>query len=218
MKVGTDAVLLGASVDVSGAGNILEIGTGCGVIALMLAQRSQAIIDAIDIDEASVIQARQNAEASPWKDRMQFIHSSLQDYSLKSKKLYDTVVCNPPYFSRSLKSPVKTRNVARHNDTLTFTELVDISAKLITDTGSLWVILPVNEFDDFLEDARSHRFHIHYIMKITSIEDRAFQRMILQLRKIPPNTIIERQLAIKSADKSYTSEYKELTGEFYLDF
>ena len=218
MRVGTDAVLLGASVEVSGVGNILEIGTGCGVIALMLAQRSQALIDAIDIDEASVVQAGRNVRNSPWNDRIRVIHNSLQDYTHKANQQYDLIVCNPPYFSRSLKSPVKTRNIARHHDTLSFTELLEGSAKLMTDTGSLWVILPIMEYKEFIETAALKGFFLQYKMMITSLENKEYQRIILQLKTIPAEDIREKFLAIKTADQSFSKEYIELTGEFYLDF
>src|SRR5512133_2382473 len=120
MKVGTDAVLLAAIVEIEGAGKILEIGTGSGVIALILAQRSGARIDAIEIDRDSVSQAEENALNSPWKDRIDIIHSSLQEFATQSSNNYDLIITNPPYFSNSLKSSDKKRNISRHNDSLNF--------------------------------------------------------------------------------------------------
>jgi tRNA1Val (adenine37-N6)-methyltransferase len=218
MKVGTDAVLLGAVAEVEKASDILEIGTGCGVIALMLAQRSQARIDAVEIDEESVKQARENAGHSPWNERIQIIHSSLQDFVIRSDIKYSLVVSNPPFFSRSLKSPDKKRNISRHNDSLTFEELLVSSFELMLDSASLWLILPVNEYEEFIEKVANKGFFIHYKMKVASREGKEYQRVILQLKKIPAGKIREWELTIKTLDNSFTKEYRELTREFYIDF
>lgn len=218
MRVGTDAVLLGASAEVPGAVNILEIGTGCGVIALMLAQRSDAIIDAVEIDSASVQQAHGNVLNSPWKDRINVIHSSLQDFARQTEKKYSLVISNPPYFSHSLKSPCNKRNISRHNDSLSFEELMDCSSRLIIPGGSLWVILPVKEFKVFDAIAAHKGFYIHYKMRITSREGKEYQRIILQYKTIRAENTREKFLAIITADGSFSKDYIELTREFYLDF
>jgi tRNA1Val (adenine37-N6)-methyltransferase len=218
MKVGTDAVLLGVVAAVEKAFDILEIGTGCGVIALMLAQRSQALIDAIEIDEESVKQARKNAGNSPWNDRINIIHSSLHEFVKQSDKKYSLVISNPPFFSRSLKSPDKKRNAARHNDSLSFIELLDGSSQIMMPGASLWVILPIKECKEFIETAANKGFFIHYKMEITSRQGKEYHRIILQLKKIPAGKIHERVLAIKTQDNSFTKEYKEMTREFYIDF
>ena len=125
MKVGTDAVLLGS---ISGSGNpksILEIGVGTGVVSLMLAQRfPEARITGVEIDREAWEQASENARQSPWKDRIDFVHMSFQDFCLKQGQKYDLIVSNPPFFPNHLKSPDPKRNLALHNDTLSFGELV----------------------------------------------------------------------------------------------
>jgi tRNA1Val (adenine37-N6)-methyltransferase len=218
MKVGTDAVLLGATADVSEATNILEIGTGCGVIALMLAQRSEARIDAIDIDEASVGEARKNTGNSPWKDRITVIHRSLQDHVNQTEEKYDLIVSNPPYFSRSLKSPKESRNISRHNDMLSFDDLVSCSTKLMTAEASIWVILPVKESEEFIESASEKGFFIHFQMKIFPKTGQCQHRNIFQLKRISGTPASVKYLNIRNADGSSTEEYKKLTKEFYLDF
>jgi len=217
MKVGTDAVLVGAVTEVESVANILEIGTGCGVIALMLAQRSQAMIDAIEIDEESVIQAKENAGNCPWKDRITIIHSSLQDFVTQNDKRYDLVVSNPPYFSNSLKSSDMKRNIARHNDTLSFEDLLDCSSQIMMPGASLWVILPIKEFKAFIEIAAHKGFFNHYKMMIKSREGKEYHRIILQLKTIPAEYIREQSLAIKTAGHSFAKAYRELTREFYID-
>jgi len=218
MKVGTDAVLLGAAVESGTAANILEIGTGCGVIALILAQRSKARIDAIEIDEESVGQARENAGNSLWKDRINIIHSSLQDFIHLTEKKYDVIVSNPPFFSRSLKSSDKKRNISRHNDSLSYNELISGSLRLMLQEGSLWIILPVKEGMEFIEIAGKYSFFVHFLLKIFPKTGQKCHRIILHVKKTEPDKIKERTLAIKHADNSYSREYMEVTKEFYIDF
>jgi len=218
MKVGTDAVLLGAIAEVENSGNILEIGTGCGVIALILAQRSQSQIDAIEIDEESARQAGENIRNSSWKDRITIIHSSLQDFILRSEERYDLVISNPPYFSRSLKSSDKKRNISRHNDLLSFDELITGSTGAMSPGGSLWVILPVKESMDFIEKAMNYRLHLHLEMKITPKTGKECHRVIMHFMNAPAKTVAQKNFTIRNADNSYTMEYKEVTRDLYLDF
>ena len=217
MKVGTDAVLLGAVADVDQIRKILDIGTGCGVIALMLAQRSHARIDAIEIDEASADQAIENARNSPWHDRVNIMHISFQKFISQNPKKYDLVVSNPPFFSRSLKSYNQQRNISRHNDSLSFTELISGSRQLMSVEGSLWVVLPLTESMNFIDIALKHFLYMHFRMKITPAEGKECHRAILQLKKKPAAEPIEKSLVIKVAPNRYSEEYVDLTREFYLD-
>lgn len=218
MKVGTDAVLLGAVAEVTGAKKILDIGTGCGVIALMLTQRSDAVTDAIDIDEESVKQARENVAQSLWKDRITVIHSSLQEFAATSEKRYDLVVSNPPYFSKSLKSPSEKRNISRHNDELSFSDLIFYSRKLLEADASLWVILPVKESEEFIGSALRSELFIHTKINLFSKPGRGQHRIILELKKIHSSKPREDILNIKNSNGCYSEEYKRLTKDFYLDF
>jgi tRNA1Val (adenine37-N6)-methyltransferase len=218
MKVGTDAVLLGALADTGNAAKILEIGTGSGVIALILAQRCSALIDAIEVDENSACQARENVNASPWKDRIRVIHGAFQEFSHHAGSLYDLVISNPPYFSRCLKSPDEKRNIARHNDSLSFEELVDGAARVMSPFASLWVILPARESVEFIEIAKKNGFHIHSLLKIFSGPGQANHRIIIQLKKIPADKVIESSLSIKDNENRFSNEYIEVTKELYIDF
>lgn len=218
MKVGTDAVLLGAIVEMEGADSILEIGTGCGVIALMLAQRSDAMIDAIDIDEGSVIQARENVEQSPWKSRIKVYHSSLQKFKKAENQQYDLIISNPPFFSRSLKSPNEKKNLSKHNDSLSFHELAEYSYTLMKPDASLWVILPARESEEFVEIAEYQKLFIHNNIKVFSKSQGCHYRNIIHLRKDAPLNKEKKSLFIKDENGSYTEEYKQLTKDFYLDF
>lgn len=118
MKVGTDGVLLGAWTECDNCKDMLDIGTGCGLIALMLAQKSAAFIDAIEIDNTAAIQAADNFKNSKWSNRLTIIHKSLQVHANSTSKKYDLIVSNPPFFENSLKTPLASRNIARHNEHL----------------------------------------------------------------------------------------------------
>jgi tRNA1Val (adenine37-N6)-methyltransferase len=216
MKVGTDAVLLGIAPDVAGARRILEVGTGSGVIALVLAQRSAARIDAIDVDEESVMQAKENVASSPWPDRIHILHTSFQDYQAGEK--YDLIVSNPPYFSGTYKSHLKKRNIARHNDQLSFGDLINHSDRLLNDSGNLWVILPVKESLQFIDLAENRGFYVNSILKIIPKAGKECNRLILNLNREEAEDIRIASLTHWREDGKWTQEYIRFTGEFYVDF
>lgn len=165
MKVGTDAVLLGAWVIPNGSKQILDIGTGTGVVALMLAQKTEAHIDAIDIDENAFIQAKQNVSESKFANQVSVIHSSLQDYSKITSNKYNLIVTNPPYFEQSLKSSDEQRSFARHADVLPFEELIEGVTKLLDQKGKFCLILPTLEAEKFRAMAQKKRVISFQIIK-----------------------------------------------------
>ena len=218
MKVGTDAVLLGAWADISGAERILDIGTGSGVIALMLAQRSNAIIDAIDIDEISCAQANENFKASLWAERLKAKNFSLKEFTEKKFGKYNLVVSNPPYFTDSYKPADERRNSARHNDLLPFSELIDCTAKLLSGNGKFCVIIPVKESETFISIAEKHGLSPSRITTLfPTSEKSAFRKLILFSFK--KRTVSYDDLIIEEAGPhDYSKEYKELTKEYYTIF
>ena len=218
MRVGTDAVLLGAAVNVKGAKSILEIGTGCGIIALALAQRSEALIDALEVDDESVIQAKQNVEASPWKGRIEIIHCPLQEFLPEGDRKYDLIVSNPPYFSGTFKSFKSKRNISRHNERLTFDELIEKSDELLNDAGSLWIILPVKESLEFIDKAQRSGFFLNYLLKIIPKTGKVYNRVIIQLKREEVPEIKIETLTHWNANGSWAGEFKRFTGDFYIDF
>lgn len=218
MRVGTDAVLLAAAVDIENAKDILEIGTGCGIIALALAQRSEALIDALEIDEDSVDQARENIEASSWKDRIRILHQSLQEYRPVGNRKYDLIVSNPPFFSGTYKSHKSKRNISRQNERLTLGELIDYADKLLNDLGSLWVILPVKESLEFIDQAEQCGFFVHYMLKVIPKAGKEHNRVIIQLKREDVPDIRIETLTHWNADGSWSEEFKRFTGEYYIDF
>ena len=137
MKVGTDGVLLGAWVNVENAQRILDVGTGTGLIALMCAQRSESVIDAVEVDRAASEQAAVNCSASPWKDRITVVHDSFQHFAESTAYRYDLIVSNPPFFKNSLKPKGLARSLARHDDRLSYESLLYYTVKILEPGGTL---------------------------------------------------------------------------------
>lgn len=220
MKVGTDAVLLGAWVKTDNSTNILDIGTGSGVIALMLAQRSLgAKITAIDIDEPAILQAAENINNSPFAEKIIVRHCSLQDLSKTSDRKYDLIVTNPPYFIDSLKSSDINRTKARHTETLTHLELIDGVKQLLDQKGRFSLILPRNEALLFRNSAESRGLYLSRLLKIYTTKHKEAEKRHLMQFEFRETEFSESSLVIEHEQhRHYTEEYKELTREFYIHF
>lgn len=219
MKVGTDAVLLGAWANPNGANKILDIGTGTGIIALMLAQKSDAIIDAIDIDKNSYLQAQENVNNSKWNDRV-FVHlSSLQDFSQENNGPYELIISNPPYFIDSSKSSEAKRTTARHADVLTYEHLLDGVLKLLSPQGKFYIILPSKEGEIFRDMAESRKLFLCKLTRVRTREDKTTEKRLLMSFGKERKTFSEDSLTIEMNERhNYTPEYKELTKDYYLGF
>lgn len=216
MKVGTDGVLLGAWTQPKDAKAILDIGTGTGLIALMLAQRNGADIDAIDIDQEATLQARENFEASPWSDRLHAIHNSIQHYSETVSKRYDLIVSNPPYFIGAHPAPSEARNIARHmDDSLSIEELSSCVKKLLQPQGRFCVILPFMEGMKFIDQAKQEGLFANRITKVKTKADRPEKRLMMEFEMVM-KTPVEDELIILEADDSYSQAYVALTFEYYM--
>lgn len=217
MKVNTDAVLLGAWVDIAGAESILDIGTGSGIIALMLAQRSDATINAIDIDKNSYEQAKDNFQNSAWSNRLNAIHKSLQEYVENSFEKYDLIVSNPPFFSNSLKSPSHSKTFSKHDDKLMHKELLAGVQKLLNSGGRFCVILPYSEISRFKEQALVENLYCLKQINIITKRGKKIHRTILELIQIRTGDFAESILTIRNTDNSFTKAYIDMTKDFYLN-
>ena len=218
MKVGTDGTLLGAWATLPAEGAILDIGTGTGLIAIMAAQRSEgAKITAIDIDEDCVLQARENATASPWPDRIEVVHSALQDFTPTQK--FDCIISNPPYFIDSQLSPDAARSTARHTATLPFDELVSGVKRLLADNGRFSLILPQPEMERFRSAARGELFTVREC-HVWSTPTSGVRRVMAELQTNPPAElpITEKIIIEENGRHQYSDEYRRLTCDFYLKF
>jgi len=218
MKVGTDGVLLGAWAEIRNAQNILDIGTGTGLIALMMAQRSPAKIDGVEIDFSAYEQARENVARSPWNGRIFILHQSFQDFAKQSRKRYDLISTNPPYFSNSHFTPEQKRTDARHDHKLNFEEILLGSSQTMNSNGRLNIILPAHSAKAF--EAKAQKYHFWCTRK-TYVKPTPYKdpkRVLLEFstKKEP---LRENYLVIETHKRHhYTKEYKELTKNFYLNF
>lgn len=215
MKVGTDGVLIGAWCDVAGARHVLDVGTGCGLIALMVAQRnSDARILGIDIDDDSIIEAIFNFEQSPWKDRLSGTVVDFNNY--ESSSLFDLIVSNPPFFNNGVEAPERQRNMARHTSALTFEQLITKSNILLADNGILAIITPIEVENEIRRCAVHSNMSIKRLAKVVPVDGAAPKRLMWELVKGNTNTQNE-QITICAPDKTYTQQYINLTGDFYLN-
>jgi tRNA1Val (adenine37-N6)-methyltransferase len=216
-KVGTDGVLLGAAADIRDVKSVLDIGTGSGVIALMLAQRSDAEIVAIEPDMESYTQASENVKDSPWKTRINVLSLKIQDYSPENIK-FDLVVSNPPFFSDSLKNPDPRIAAARHNDSLSRTELLSAVSRLLENHGKFQVIMPYPEGNILIAEAQEFGLYCKEILKIRPLPHAEIRRLIITFSR-QRERITESFLTIEKGKRyEFTQEYMELTKDFYLKF
>ena len=235
MKVGTDGVLLGAWCPIAVDSlqlivnsrkhkefRVLDIGTGSGLIALMLAQRTCAVdslqltvgIDAIDVDEDAVEQATYNFEQSPWAEQLHAYQSSLQEWHSAIK--YDLIVSNPPYFQASLKNPDSQRATARHTDTLNYTELIQHASRLLQEDGTLALVLPFEAKEDIVALAEAHALYPTQITHVHSKPGKPAKRLLIAFSPIAHREYATHTFYIESENSPRSEEYKALTKEFYL--
>ena len=213
MKVGTDGVLLGAWTNVNTSQKILDIGTGSGLVALMLAQRCEASITAIDIDSEAVEQTKINIEASNWKDRMEVFHTDLCNFSPQYQ--FDTIVSNPPYFVDSLKCDDIQRNTARHNDTLTSEQLFENVSRMLCQEGEFSLILPFEQTDSAISIAEKHGLYPTRHTRVITRPGLPPKRSLLVFKK-HSEEYVSQDLVIELERHVYSAEYIALTKEFYL--
>jgi tRNA1Val (adenine37-N6)-methyltransferase len=227
MKVGTDGVLLGAWTPMeNNPKSILDIGTGTGIISLMLAQRSKAIqIDALEIDEKAYEQATDNFENSPWSDRLFCFHAGLDEFIEEPEDEYDLIVSNPPFFSEDYKTNDESRDLARFQDALPFEELIEASDLLLSENGIFAVIIPFKEEENFIDLCAEMELFPIKITRVKGSFTTPIVRSLLAFKRFDSSdkelakqmTVLNaNQLVIEINRHEYTNEYIELTKEFYL--
>ncbi len=215
MKVGTDGVLLGAWANPANAKTILDIGTGSGLIALMLAQRTSADvqIDAVELEAHASHEAQENINHSPWADRIKLYHAAIQQYETDVR--YDLIISNPPYFENSQKPPEEKRTITRHTDTLPFTELLHAVERLLKEDGTFNVILPYTEGTAFIELAGSHKLFCTRKWSFLTREGKAIERLLLEFA-FHQKTMETNEILLYSEGENWSDGYKALTKDFYL--
>ena len=217
MKIGTDGVLLGAWVSLKNKPfSILDIGAGTGIIALQLAQRSNAeMIDALEIDDDAYEQCVDNFENSPWGDRLFCYHASLAELVEEIDDRYDLIISNPPFYSEDFKTTNESRDVARFNDALPFDELIESASLLLSDEGVFAVIIPRKEEEGFIKMASEVNLFPNRICRVRGNESAEEKRSMLEFSFEKMSPIIE-NLTIENSRHNYTEDYKNLVAEFYL--
>ena len=205
---------------------MLDIGTGTGVIALMMAQRfADATVTAIDIDAEACAQAQENASASPFANRVSVVHSSVQSFaadflekSLKtdSLELFDSIVSNPPFFEQSLKNPDQRKATARHTDSLPFTDLFECASQLLSDDGIFSVIIPVEKLESFSSNAYLSGFYIIRQCMIKTTLKKPAKRCLLAFNKHLPTSVERTEFYLQNDDGTRSDWYRNLMGNFYL--
>lgn len=218
MKVGTDGVLLGAWAPIDhNPYAVLDIGAGTGLIALMLAQRSFAEqIDALEIDEAAYEQATDNFENSPWNDRLFCYHAGLDEFMEEPEDEYDLIVSNPPFYSEDYKTENEQRDLARFADAMPFEDLVEAADLLLSENGIFAVIIPYKEEEKFIALANEFELYPTKITRVKGTPTTEIKRSLLAFSRKKTDEFPIDELVIETARHQYTSEYIELTKEFYL--
>jgi|SRR5690625_90095 len=221
VKVGTDGVLLASWMRLHDAESALDIGTGTGVIAVMLAQRSEGLtrICGVEIEERACERAVFNAKESPWSHRLMMHHASIQDFVKTQKKCYDLIVTNPPFFRGSTLSQDPDRNRIRHSISLTYKDLLDSVGQLLCPCGFFNIILPGPEGIEFEQKAEKSGLFITRKTKVFSLREKPVERLLLEFSRSPVSDPDQDELVIhRSKDRGFTWEYRNLTRDFYLKF
>ncbi len=232
LKVSTDSCLFGAwmaeevrsmKYEVRSADNsltthhspftILDIGAGTGLLMLMLAQQCNAFIDGIEIDEPSFQQAKENIEASPWKERLNLLHADVKQFSFSKK--YDLIISNPPFYEGDLKPDAANRNVAMHDAGLKLDELIKIVEANLTADGSFAVLLPFTRSSYMIELAAAANLHLHKHVQVKQTVKHGYFRSLLLFSKLKADVVVE-EMAIKNADNEYTAAFVQLLKDYYL--
>jgi len=220
MKVGTDAVLLGAWCSLETyPDTILDVGSGTGLISLMMAQRSDAeTIDAVEIDPNAYEQSVANFEKSDWSDRLFCYHSSFQDFSEEMKEEdeeYDLIISNPPFYNDNFETNDTSRNTARFTSALSFKELLESTSKILSDSGIFTIIIPFKEQTVFVSLAAKYRLFLNRVCSVRGTENSEIKRSMLEF-SFYQKEVEETTLVIEKARHKYTQEYINLTKDFYL--
>ncbi len=217
MKIGTDGVLLGAWTPITNNPiSILDIGTGTGIIALMLAQRSNAEqIDALEIDEEAYEQAVDNFENSPWSNRLFCFHAGLDEFIDEPEDEYDLIVSNPPFYTDDYKSDNEQRDLARFTDAMPFEDLIEAADLLLSENGIFAVIIPFKEEENFLNIAATYELFPFKITHVKGTPTTEIKRSLLAFSRNESVIFPIDELIIETARHIYTPEYIALTKEFY---
>jgi tRNA1Val (adenine37-N6)-methyltransferase len=218
MKVGTDAMILGAWAPLmKSSARLLDIGTGSGVLALMMAQRSNAWITAIDIDAESIREAQANFSNSRWAERLEAKQIALQDFSETETENFDCIISNPPFFQNSLLPGNDRYKIAKHTTSLTFEEFFSCSSRLLSDRGNLAVIVPFNNKQQLFDIAAGYELYPKQILTVFPSVNKIPHRLIASFYREKQSEIHSSEITIRNAKGEYSTQYKQLTQDFHAE-
>ena len=216
MKVGTDAVLLGIWTELGGVKEVLDVGTGCGILPLLLAARKVSVrVDAVELDEASACEASENFKLSPFAGRLQVFHEDINHFVPDAGKKYDLIISNPPFFVNDQRPEKKSRQMARHGDTLSYEQLAKAGERLLKQQGHFAVVLPYRESRLFLEAAAEAGLQLHKQMLIFPMPCKEPNRvnLLLGTSAAVPET---EKFIIRNEDGSFTRQYLDMVKNYYF--
>jgi tRNA1Val (adenine37-N6)-methyltransferase len=218
MKIGTDGILIGAWVNVSKKFRALDIGSGTGIITIMLCQRNLNLeLDSVELSPSAIKDAKINIENCNWSDRIKLFHQDLKDFHPNSN--YDLIVSNPPYFKKSLQPSNSERSKARHQNDLKLEDILKFSNQNLTKDGSLNIILPFEQKSEAIEFAKKYGLNSIRECAVYPKPNKAPHRILIELSKNENKQMIKESLVIEEAGRhNYSEDYKKLTREFYTIF
>ncbi|MEO1052816.1 MAG: methyltransferase [Bacteroidota bacterium] len=218
-KVGTDGILLGAWADTLRASNVLDVGTGTGLIASMIAQKTPetTTITGIDPNESAFLLASENIANSPWKNRLRILHTTLSDFTINYTSKFDLIVSNPPYFNAGILPEKQESKQSRHTISLSHEGLIKDSKSILSENGSLSLILPYAEGQEFIRMALKQNLHLHRLTEVRSRPQTSVERLLMSF-STHAWPLVQNELVIYDQESgSYSDEYVELTKDFYLN-
>lgn len=218
MKIGTDAVLLGAWCPIDNNPKaILDIGAGTGILALMLAQRTNADqIDALEIDEEAYEQCVENFEGSPWADKLFCYHAGLDEFVDDPEDEYDLIISNPPFYSEDFKTENEQRDLARFQDAMPFEDLIEAADLLLSEDGLFAVVIPYKEEDRFIELCAEYELYPVKATRVKGSHKTPIVRSLLAFKRFELSVLTADELVVEINRHEYTDDYINLTQDFYL--
>lgn len=217
MKVCTDAVLFGAMAPVSCGDKVLDIGAGTGLLSLMMAQLGAAQVTAVELTEQAYEEAQLNFANSPWTDHLVAVHQDIQSFSTAEKQQYDLIICNPPFFENHSKTTNSLRKIARHNDALSYADLLKSIGDLLAAEGLFYVLLPIPAVDKFIEMAVLAGFYLKYQTDFRGYDHNEAKVSALTLSRVE-GFYVKRLLTIYEAHRVYRQESQVYLEPFLLRF
>lgn len=214
MKVGTDGCLLGGWFNCTDSKRVLDIGCGTGLISIMAAQRCGAHITGVEIDGTAALQARKNADNSPWGSRIEILNCDFLDYG--SDRAFDTIVSNPPYFVNSMKCDSETRTLARHSDSLDCRQFFKKCAELLAKDGTVSIVIPCDIMDEWETAAMEQGLYPTHITFIKTTPKKAPKRVLMEFRFNAQSEKKKSTLILEISPGEYSDDAKKILGDFYL--